>query len=121
MNISKMELNFKKMEIFDRNKIVCIVENKNNKFEADLKEKSIFVPFKNGTVSVEQVYSFLLDRVFDGGRPDKAKILSALGLEHFDAFQISKKTNGVLFQDEIWLRFDDQDINWEKIKEILYG
>ena len=65
------------------------------------------------------VESFLKTRIFDENRPDKKYILSTLNLINYDPLLIAQKTHGILFQDEIWLHFNNESFSWREAYAIL--
>lgn len=60
----------------------------------------------------------LKSRCFDIGRPDKDKILAYFGLKEYNVYDICRKTHGMMAQDNIWMRFDSEEIEWEDIKKL---
>jgi len=86
-----------------------------------LAEPSIFHPFDSkAALPFDEIRKFIAGRVFDAHRPDCKELLSDLGLEDYDVMEIAKKTHGMLFGDECWIRFDDEDFTWEDAYEFLH-
>lgn len=119
MKIISTSMNFNKLEIYHRDRLLCVITKENNEYKANVVEVNVMHPFKNGIVNGDDVYSFLIERVFDFGRGDRDELLSLLGLKEYNAYEIAKKTHGILFQDFIWLKFDDDEIEWAEVKQLL--
>ncbi len=60
----------------------------------------------------------LKSRCFDPARPDKDKILEFFGLDEYNVYDICRRTHGIMAQDNIWMRFDGEEITWEDIKRL---
>lgn len=74
--------------------------------------------FGNNKVTIDSVDEFFKDRVFAESRIDKDVLLNILGLKVFDAESIARKTHGMLVNDLFWVRFDNEDLTYEDIKEL---
>ena len=74
--------------------------------------------FGRQKVTIDSIDSFFRDRVFDETNVGKHKLLELLGLKHFDAEAIARKTHGMLVHDMFWVRFDNEDLTYEDIKKL---
>lgn len=74
--------------------------------------------FGRQKVTIDSIDSFFRDRVFDETNVGKDKLLELLGLKHFDAEAIARKTHGMLVHDMFWVRFDNEDLTYEDIKKL---
>lgn len=61
------------------------------------------------------VVSALEDRVFCESRFDDI-MKKSLKLEHYNIYDILRKTHGVDIDDFIWLKFDGENITWDDVK-----
>ena len=108
------------MTIYQKNKILSIIKVTNTGEILVTKfEKSIFHPFDKPKSFQKELESFLKTRIFDENRPDKKYILSTLNLINYDPLLIAQKTHGILFQDEIWLHFNNESFSWREAYAIL--
>lgn len=116
---------FFKMDIYEKDTILTTVVVNSVDFSTfsvlsyDL--TNIMQPFHTGITELKQVQDFLQDRTFDKARPDKNKLLGMLGLKTYDVFQVALKTHGILLNDYLWLRFDDEPFTWEDAYAILHN
>ena len=60
----------------------------------------------------------LEDRCWDKNRPDIKKLLSLIGLNEYNPYEICKRTHGKMYQDSIWFRFPGEILTYEEIKYI---
>lgn len=60
-------------------------------------------------VSWEDLKKFLESRCFPRNRTNAKEILTNMGLEEYDPFQIVKKTQGRMAEDDQWLKFVEDD------------
>lgn len=79
---------------------------------------SIFQPFTEGKINKNTLYEFLHDRCFEENRPDLNELLTALELSEYDPLKIVKKTHGIILSDFTWLKFDNENIEWEDFNEL---
>lgn len=77
---------------------------------------SIRQPFGGDDVSVERVYGFLKSRCYEDGRADLEEILLQAHLETNDPWKWNKITHGVMWEDQIWIRFEGEDLCWEDVR-----
>lgn len=61
---------------------------------------------------VELLYTTMC---FDEGHPDKQEILNSFGVEFYDPFSIVKVTNGYMWDDPFWIRFEGDTITYEEL------
>ena len=74
--------------------------------------------FGKRAVTVEDIDDFFRNRVFPESRVDVDVLLDLLGLDHFDAEAIARKTHGMLWEDFFWVKFDNENLSYEDIKKI---
>ena len=60
----------------------------------------------------------LEDRCWDRHRPDIQKILSLLGLDEYNPYEICKRTHGRMYQDHIWFRFPGELLTYEELQYV---
>ncbi|MBO6147804.1 MAG: hypothetical protein J6O55_00510 [Lachnospiraceae bacterium] len=56
------------------------------------------------------------DRCWDENRKDIGKLLSLIGVEEYNPFEICKKTHGRMVQDKIWFKFEGEDLHFCDLK-----
>ena len=54
------------------------------------------------------------DRCFEEGRPDKDEILESMGLHSYSPLDIVKCTHGHTNRDDLWVRFEGEDLEYFK-------
>ena len=69
-----------------------------------------------GEITTDRFFKFLKSRCFEDGRPDLKDILDYHGLESNNPYEWNKLTHGVVYEDFIWIKYDDEDITWEDVK-----
>lgn len=47
-------------------------------------------------------------------------MLEVMGLKEYNPLDISKKTNGKCWEDEMWIRFKGEDLDWETVKDMYW-
>ena len=62
----------------------------------------------NGVSAVEDLCDWFETRCFLRSRSDADFHLNALGLTEYSPYNIVRKTNGALFEDNYWIRWADQ-------------
>lgn len=60
----------------------------------------------------------LSDRCWDKNRPDISNLLSSLGLDEYNPYEICKRTHGKMSQDKIWFRFPGELISFKDIEYV---
>ena len=60
----------------------------------------------------------LEDRCWDRHRPDIQKIMSLLGLDEYNPYEICKRTHGRMYQDHIWFRFPGELLTYEELQYV---
>jgi len=66
--------------------------------------------------TLDELNDWFEGRCFLRSRADKDFLLSALGLTEYAPYNIVRKTNGVLFEDTYWIRFEDQpNLTWADV------
>ena len=81
----------------------------------NLKEHIMFKPFGvHNKISMSDFYEFLEFRCFPRTRVNTKEILSGK-LYGYEPLLIVRETHGVMADDCFWLRFDDEDLNWEDV------
>ncbi len=74
------------------------------------------VPFLFDNPSVEQVYEFLESRCMDRHRTQLEEYLNDLGLSEYNPYEIVRITHGIMWEDFMWLKFPNENINWKEVK-----
>jgi len=62
----------------------------------------------NGVSTIEELSDWFETRCFLRSRADVDFHLNALGLKEYSPYNIARKTNGALFEDNYWIRWSDQ-------------
>lgn len=60
----------------------------------------------------------LEDRCWDRNRPDLKKLLSMIGIDEYNPYEICKRTHGKMYQDKIWFRFPGEILSYEEVKYV---
>lgn len=79
-------------------------------------EDSLMQPFGGTDVSLVRVYGFLKSRCYEDGRADLKEILAQAHLESNDPWKWNKITHGVMWEDQIWMRFEGETLCWEDVR-----
>jgi len=77
---------------------------------------SIKQPFSGNKLNLERVYNFLKSRCYEDGRADLPEILSQAGLQSNNAWKWVRITHGVTYEDMFWIKYPDENINWEDVR-----
>ena len=112
------------VHVFNREELICIVH-------VDYSEQSIYIenlipldspewfclPFGRNTQPTWQDYNYYLStRCFPSDRTNKKELLKSWGLDEYDPDKIVRKTHGVMNDDFVWLRFEDENITFDKVR-----
>lgn len=62
-----------------------------------------------------QMFKFLEMRCFERTRPDMKKLLSLMGLNTYNPYEIVKKSHGFTYDDQIWIKFPGEDLTWKDV------
>ena len=60
-------------------------------------------------------------RCFDEGRPDKDELLSLLGLDEYNPYEICKKTHGKMVQDKTWFKFEGETFGYNELLRRMHA
>lgn len=105
--------------VMHRNDPVARVEVSDDHKEARVEKyipDSIIQPFSGSDLSINRVYQFLKNRCYEDGRQGLKEILLQAGLSTNDPWEWNKVTHGVTWEDDLWIKFDDEDIIWETVR-----
>lgn len=90
-------------------------DHKNVKIDK-LVPDSIIQPFGGSDLSVHRVYAFLKSRCYDDYRADLKEILEQAHLTDNNPWKWNKITHGVTWEDELWIRFEHENLKWEDVR-----
>lgn len=90
-------------------------DHKDTKIEKIIPD-SVFQPFGGNDLSPERVYQFLKSRCYEDGRADLKDILEQAGLKENNPWEWNRITHGVVWEDDLWIRFDGEEIDWENVR-----
>lgn len=65
---------------------------------------------------LNEILDLLADRAIPPRRANIKEILASFGMEKYDAIELLKHTHGLSTDDYFWLKFDDEDLEYEDIK-----
>lgn len=100
--IGKVEFNRKTQQLL-------VEDNSTNFLDAGLVRRLI-----GG--NCEDLQDWFEDRCFLRTRADKDLLLTGLGLKEYAPYNIVRKTHGVLFEDNYWARFNDEnELKWSDV------
>ena len=77
---------------------------------------SLVQPFGGTDLSLHRVYGFLKSRCYEDGRADLPEILRQANLTSNDPWEWNRITHGVTWEDEIWIRFENETLSWEDVR-----
>ena len=77
---------------------------------------SIIQPFGGEDLSLNRVYSFLKSRCYEDDREDLKEILSQAHLTSNDPWKRNRITQGVLWDDKIWIQYEGESLCWEDVQ-----
>lgn len=114
-----------KMLIFDWmliNTVVAHVEVNRETKEVTCQEFTDEIPYKflgRRPKTIQSVLNKFRDRCFEEGRPDKEEILASMGLTQYNPFDIVKCTHGHTNRDDLWIRFEGEDLEYFRDINVL--
>jgi hypothetical protein len=80
-------------------------------------DRPVMLPFGiKKEVTLNDLKDFFQSRCFPKERPSCKQMLRALGVPFYEPELIVRKTHGLQYEDYLWLRFDDEVINYDDIK-----
>ena len=113
-----------KFDIMNADELLSTVTVKDGEVYVDVHKKAILTPFWNSDCiyDTKDVAEFFADRVFSKERNDVKEILSLLNIDEHNPFMIGKKTHLHLYEDNVWIKFENEKITWEKVQkeDLLY-
>lgn len=74
--------------------------------------------FPKEEMSLYELGEIIASRCWDKNRENLEKYLFKLGLTEFNPYKICRKTHGVMCQDKIWFKYENEDLTWEDVKWI---
>ena len=98
---------------------VAVVKVSDDHKEVQVKKlvkDSIMQPFGGTDLSLGRVYGFLKSRCYEDGRTDLDEILAQAHLDSNNPWKWNKITHGVMWEDQIWIRFEGEDLSWEDVR-----
>lgn len=95
---------------------VCISDDRKKITIDKLVPDSIVQPFGGDNLSLNRVYDFLKSRCYEDNRADLKEILEQAHLTSNDPWKWNKITHGVMWDDQIWIKFDGEDLCWEDVR-----
>lgn len=69
--------------------------------------------------TIDGLLEFFEERVFPETRPDSDVLLKMLGLREYNPLDICRKTHGKCWEDDMWIRFDGENLDWNTVKNML--
>lgn len=77
---------------------------------------SIIQPFGGNDLSLDRVYRFLKSRCYEDNRADLQEILMQANLTANDPWKWNQITHGVMWDDQIWIRYEGETLRWEDVQ-----
>lgn len=77
---------------------------------------SIIQPFGGNDCSINRVYDFLKSRCYEDDRVDLKEILAQAHLASNDPWKWNRITHGVMWDDQIWIRYEGEKLRWEDVQ-----
>lgn len=101
-------------------KLVFDVHKKEIKFE-NFHTNPLLVPFGVKTSATWNNFtSFMEERVFPSTRANVRQLLKLLDVPYYDPYLIICKTRGIMMNDNFWIKFENEVITFEDIKNIKF-
>lgn len=63
-----------------------------------------------------ELIEYFKTRCWEPTRPDIEALLSKLNIETYDVVEIVKRTHGRKSNDNFWIKFDSEDLDYDKIR-----
>lgn len=95
---------------------IYISDNKKEVTVENLTKNNMLLPFAGGKVDIFRVYGFLKSRCYEDCRADLQEILTVHGMTNNNPWEWVRKTHGVMYDDQIWIKFNDESIKWEEVR-----
>lgn len=86
----------------------------------DYVNEPILTVFGKLEPNIDNLLLFFQERVFPSTRPDTYDMLEFMGLKEYNPLDICKKTHGKCWEDEMWIRFKGEDLDWETVKDMYW-
>lgn len=105
--------------VMHKNTPVAEVSISDNRKETNVKKlvpDSIIQPFGGNDLSLSRVYDFLKSRCYEDNRVDLDEILKQARLKTNDPWKWNKITHGVMWDDEIWIKYEGEELEWEDVR-----
>ncbi len=77
---------------------------------------SIIQPFGGSDLSLNRIYCFLKSRCYEDGRSDLKDILKQANLSSNNPWEWNKITHGVMWEDQIWIKYEGENLCWEDVR-----
>lgn len=114
---SKNKWNGSHISVFWKDELTAEVDIQNNK--VDIKKytsdpiKQFFLAFNS--MDIVGFSDLLEARCWERERVDILDLLRKIGLDEYDPIEIVRRTFGVSYNDSIWFKFEESNINWKKL------
>ncbi len=109
-----------KVEYFNKDTLLAIIEAdyatdeiKVTNFTDNVLDK----PFGNLEPTIDDLDDFFEEHIIDRNRFDIKEVLKYNGLDFYDPEAIARISHGRTTDNNYWMRFDDEDLTWEKLLE----
>lgn len=86
----------------------------------DYVNEPILTVFGKLEPNIDNLLLFFQERVFPDTRPDTYDMLEFMGLKEYNPLDICKKTHGKCWEDEMWIRFKGEDLDWDTVKDMYW-
>lgn len=105
--------------VMHRNTPVANVRVSDDRKEVNIQKlvpDSIMQPFGGTDLSLNRVYNFLKSRCYEDNRSGLDEILVQANLTSNDPWKWNKITHGVTWEDELWIKYENEDLDWEDVR-----
>ena len=75
---------------------------------------------KDGIHSIKELYKFFETRCFPKERANCKDLLKMLNLGYYNPYDIVHKTHGIMVHDRNWLKFEGEDLDYNKAKSLIH-
>ncbi len=105
-----------RFEVYYKNMLCTYVHNKGDVVYASrYVQHPVYQIFAQDKMTRYQLNEVLRLRCWEQERADIDVILKLLGLEHYEPYEIVKRTHGVSANDHIWIRFPGEKLTYEDV------
>ena len=96
--------------------VSSVIINENKVKITSYTNNILLKPFPDNA-SLNTILLFMKSRCYEDGRVDLKKILDSFHMSNNDPIEWCKKTHGVNYSDFYWIKFNNENITWDEVKD----